>query len=202
LAHKVAMALTGGAARAREVWFSHAPISAKASYVERFGTTVRFNQQFDAIFLTGDDLRQQVIASDADAFRRECEAIKLRVEPASCDIVTLVRDYLRDNLAVRTIKRPIVAEYLGVSTRTLHRKLDEGGWTFESLRDDVRRSLLVRYLCRADLSLTEVAGQLGYSELAVLSRSCQRWFSCTPGALRARLLRDHLYPAGLADATA
>ena len=58
--------------------------------------------------------------------------------------------------------------------------------------DEVRRNLAYRYLARADLTLSDIAGRLGYSELAVLSRCCQRWFGSSPRQLRQSLVAARL----------
>ncbi|MBV1917529.1 MAG: helix-turn-helix domain-containing protein, partial [Sphingomonadaceae bacterium] len=42
------------------------------------------------------------------------------------------------------------------------------------------------------LSLTDIAGRLGYSELAVLSRSCRRWFGVPPRQLRQTILSTQI----------
>ncbi len=178
--------LTGGKVRPREIWFRHARISPQQVYRDRFGTTVRFSQERDAVFMSGDDLRQQVVGSDLEMFCKERKLVEDAFPRSNEDLETPVRDFLQDNLH-HAATRQHLADHLGLSTRTLHRKLGEAGWTFETIRDDVRRTLAPCYLSRSDLSLTEVAALLGYSELAVFSRSCQRWFSLTPGNLRRGL---------------
>ena len=91
--------------------------------------------------------------------------------------------------------RQNVARVLGFQERTLNRHLSKRGTSFEAIRDEVRRDLAFRYLARVDLPLTEVAGRLGYSELAVLSRCCQRWFGTSPRRLRQSLQVSRRLPA-------
>ncbi len=84
--------------------------------------------------------------------------------------------------------RDALAIALNTSVSTLHRRLREVGYSFESLRDEIRRNLSLRYLLCTGLPLTEVAAKLGYADPAVLTRSCRRWFDATPTALRQGLV--------------
>lgn len=85
--------------------------------------------------------------------------------------------------------REQVARSLGIHARTLQRRLCKVGLTFETLRDEARRTLAVRLLARRDLHISEIVGRLGYSAPAVLSRSCRRWFAATPREMRRHLAR-------------
>jgi AraC-like DNA-binding protein len=77
-----------------------------------------------------------------------------------------------------------VAAMLGMHPRTLQRRLREEGASFETIKDDVRRDIALRYLKQPAIPLTRVAELLGYSSTSVLSRSCYRWFSASPRQLR------------------
>lgn len=65
-----------------------------------------------------------------------------------------------------------VARCLGVSVRTLQRRLIEEGQSFSSLLNEVRREIVVRYLTGSNQSITDVAHLAGYST----SSSFIRWF--------------------------
>ena len=68
-----------------------------------------------------------------------------------------------------TIKR--VAAHMGVSPRTLHRRLaDAGAPTFTEMLNDARIGLARRYLAAGRHSLTEIAERLGYASLSAFSR--------------------------------
>ena len=72
--------------------------------------------------------------------------------------------------------------------RTLQRRLQDEGASFEVIKDNVRRKLALQYLGQSQ-SMTEVAAQLGYSEPSVLTRSCHRWFAASPRDIRTQLRR-------------
>jgi AraC-like DNA-binding protein len=77
-----------------------------------------------------------------------------------------------------------VASALAMHPRTLQLRLRSEGENFEAIKDEVRRDAAIRYLRQTRLPLKTVAGLLGYSELSVLYRSCQRWFGMSPSTVR------------------
>jgi AraC-like DNA-binding protein len=88
-----------------------------------------------------------------------------------------------------------IAAELCMHPRTLQRRLKCEGKSFESIKDEVRREVAMRYLQRPDMPLNQVAQKLGYAEQSVLSRSCYRWFAVSPHELREKALagaRDDL----------
>lgn len=77
-----------------------------------------------------------------------------------------------------------VARQLGMSVRSLQRRLKEEGTGFAELRDDALRRRAEKLLGEPRMPLKEVAYFLGYEERG-LFQACQRWFGASPGALRA-----------------
>ena len=84
-------------------------------------------------------------------------------------------------------KRDAVAQALCLSQRTLQRRLQEEGTSFQQLLDDTRRELVVQYLAQPNLTLLEIAYLLGFADPSNFFRAFRRWFASTPGEYRARL---------------
>ena len=80
-----------------------------------------------------------------------------------------------------------VARRLGLSVRTLQRRLGEQRTVFKTLVEDVRRELALRYLADGRTRLTDVAFLVGYSELSAFGRAFKRWTGSTPHAVRRNL---------------
>lgn len=76
------------------------------------------------------------------------------------------------------------ARRLGVSSRTLVRRLQETGTTYRLLRDAHRRRRTEELLREGSLTVSELAYQLGYEATANFNRACRRWFGTSPGKLR------------------
>ncbi len=68
------------------------------------------------------------------------------------------------------------AAELGVSVRTLQRRLGEEGSSFSKVLDELRRDLSNELLADRSLSVSEVAFMLGYSEPSAFQRAYRRWF--------------------------
>ena len=77
-----------------------------------------------------------------------------------------------------------VARRLGVSSRTLQRRLRDEGTTFKEVVDDTRESLALHYLRSTRLTATEIAFLLGFDEATSFFRAFQRWTGTTPETLR------------------
>jgi len=79
-----------------------------------------------------------------------------------------------------------VARRLGLSARTLQRRLRGENTSFKTVVDDTRESLALHYLRRTQLTATEIAYLLGFDEATSFFRAFQRWTGTTPEALRQR----------------
>jgi AraC-like DNA-binding protein len=82
------------------------------------------------------------------------------------------------------VQATVVARELGMSMRSLTRRLAEEGTTFGEILDRVRNRLALRYLEDQRMSLQQIAWLLGYSELTAFNHAFKRWFGTSPGRAR------------------
>jgi AraC-like DNA-binding protein len=104
--------------------------------------------------------------------------------PAIDDIVGLVAAEIRGRLAGRPPTMAEIANALGLSTRTLQRRLATAGKGFAEVLDDVRRARAEALLADGGLDLAEIAFELGYSEHSAFTRAAIRWFDVPPSSKR------------------
>ena len=78
-----------------------------------------------------------------------------------------------------------VARRLGMSSRTLSRKLGEEGTSFAEILDQLRAALAKRYLDDEKLPVSEIAWLLGYREVSSLTHAFKRWTGTTPRQFRS-----------------
>jgi AraC-like DNA-binding protein len=86
-------------------------------------------------------------------------------------------------------KRPTlqsVAREVGMSERTLQRRLTDAGGSFQQLAEDARRELARHYLKHSVIELQEVAYLLGYEDSNSFFRAFGHWEGISPGEWRAR----------------
>ncbi|MXR36492.1 AraC family transcriptional regulator [Craterilacuibacter sinensis] len=79
-----------------------------------------------------------------------------------------------------------VAIRLGVSQRTLQRKLSHEQQSFQGLLDLARRQQAEDLLQHSTLPIVEIGYRLGFSDPSNFCRASNRWFGCSPSALRER----------------
>ncbi|MBA0125256.1 AraC family transcriptional regulator [Haloechinothrix sp. YIM 98757] len=75
-----------------------------------------------------------------------------------------------------------IARELGMSQRTLRRRLDEEGTGYRALLDEVREALAEEMLGTGALSVSDVAIRLGYAESTSFVYAFKRWKGVTPAA--------------------
>jgi len=79
-----------------------------------------------------------------------------------------------------------LAGALNMSLRSLQRKLQEEGTSFNTLLDETRRELATCYIDDRQLSISEISYLLGFSEPANFTRAFRRWTGAAPSAYRER----------------
>lgn len=82
------------------------------------------------------------------------------------------------------------AAALGLSRRTLFRRLAEDGTTFQDLLDQTRASLACEYLENTHLSVSEIAERCGFGDEANFRRAFSRWRTVTPSVWRSSRRND------------
>ncbi|AXQ28559.1 AraC family transcriptional regulator [Solimonas sp. K1W22B-7] len=184
LAQHVALHVTGGQTRAREVWFMHEPLSPPSGYLDYFGSPVRFGQAMDGLLFAEPDLDTPVPDADPQLYELASDFISSRFPAKDSLLSARMRGIVERLLLDGGCSYDGVASMLGMHPRTLQRRLKAEGESFEAIKDGVRRDIALRYLRQSSVPLIQVARMLGYAETSALSRSCYRWFSASPRQLR------------------
>jgi len=100
------------------------------------------------------------------------------------DVIAQVKRQLLGDFPAGTPTQGAVARAIGLSARTLHRRLAEAGTSFEKLLDETRRELAAEYIRRTDYSVGEVAYLLGFAETSSFNRAFRRWNGRSPSEFR------------------
>jgi AraC-like DNA-binding protein len=91
-------------------------------------------------------------------------------------------------LPSRRCSRADVAQRLGIHPRTLGRRLQESGTTFQSLLDDTRAQMAKQLLLDTRLTVASIAAAIGYGDPTIFTRAFARWTGRTPSAFRAKVV--------------
>ena len=77
-----------------------------------------------------------------------------------------------------------VARGLGMSERTLARRLSDEGLNFTEILQQLRRDLAVRYLDDRKLHVSKISWLLGFHEVSAFTHAIKRWTGKTPRQMR------------------
>jgi AraC-like DNA-binding protein len=83
-----------------------------------------------------------------------------------------------------------IARSLAMSERSIQLRLKEENITYRQLLDEVRKETAISHLKEPNLSITDIAYLLGFSEPAVFSRTFRKWTGSTPHAFRKAMQAD------------
>lgn len=178
-----------------ECWFTYPRPDQMGEYERTFGPAkLRFVAPFAGYAFNSEHLRKPVEAADAklhSVLRQHAEAL-LGNLPASRTFTDLVRRHLSNDLSHGRPAATKLAQRLRMSARTLERRLEGEGTTFGEVLDDLRRRLAMDYLGRRDVSLSQIAFLLGFSQVGAFHRAFKRWMGTTPFEYRRQMRRTEL----------
>lgn len=113
------------------------------------------------------------------------EAVKVNCGEGQAGPVTSeIRAWLEQALDEGRTELDAAARHLDVSSRTLRRRLQGEGRTFQGLLDDVRRTRALSLLTEGVLPISEVSRVLGFTRITSFYRAFRRWTQTTPAAYR------------------
>jgi len=151
-----------------------------------YGTRIKFNAPQNAIVFRATDLDRPFVTHNAELLAMlspQLEA-ELNAQPGSQGIGDQVAFHLKRLLAGHRPTIQDVARQMGLSPRTLQRRLTGSGTTFQQLLENARRDLARHYLRHSSLELNETAYLLGYEDANSFFRAFQNWEGTTPGRWR------------------
>ncbi|HEX8790922.1 MAG TPA: helix-turn-helix domain-containing protein [Polyangiaceae bacterium] len=172
----------------RDVWFAHArPARIDALNVLLGGAPVAFGCEDSGFALDPADLDRPMPSADA----RTLETIEPLIEealgtgPSAASFAQRIAEHVVSSLPGST-DVAAVARAMHMSSRTLQRRLEQEGTTFSDVLDRARLDVARRALAGegTTLTLSEVAIQLGFSDVATFTRAFKRWTGMPPGQWR------------------
>ncbi|WP_315981860.1 AraC family transcriptional regulator [Aliamphritea spongicola] len=99
-------------------------------------------------------------------------------------LIAQTRNLIRQQLAEggSAVRREEVAATLGLSLRTLQRKLGVLGTNFQDLYDQTRRDLCLQLIQRGQFSFGEITFQLGFANQSAFQKAFKRWMGIAPAS--------------------
>ncbi len=172
-----------------EVCFKHGAPRGLAGYQEAFGCPVLFDQPHNRITYTTKDLKTRTAKADVsinqflvERVEEETNGIEISAGKIALDVEKLIKDALPSGIpAIATI-----GEHMGMSNRTLTRRLTASGITYRDLISKVQLETSIALLRDPARSVGEIAFQTGFSEQSAFNRAFKRWTGQSPAEYRKR----------------
>ncbi len=187
LVAQYARKLVSAPLRFTTVELAHTAPDDVAAYRAWFDAPVRFGAGETQLVLPRAALDHALTSSDPALLAiltRAADDLTRRTadDPSmAAQVARVLRDLLRDDAG----NIDVVAKRLGMTSRSLQRRLKDEGTSFQAVRDATRQELARRYL-DARLSIAEISFLLGFSEPSAFFRAFKRWTGLTPLEARAR----------------
>lgn len=188
--------LTSRSIPVREAWMS-SPVQ-DSRYREKqpfFEVPARYGCNstgvaFDAAWLQRPLARS---AESLEPFLDMALANLMRSHLAAPGAAEQVRSQLQLHGGIDRFSRTLqsVASTLGVSPRSLRRRLQLEGCSYHDLKDAMRRDLALNWVAKGDVPLVEVGDRLGFADASTFHRAFKRWTGAAPGEFRRRQHGPH-----------
>jgi len=175
-------ALIGSDSTAVAVELVHARVGPESEYLKALGAPVRFEAGRTATIMPADVMTAAIDTADdrlLAILKQHAEEV-LERQTFGGDIRHAVQRLIAPRLQSGEPTIDSVARDLGMSSRTLARRLSEHGVTYRDLLTDLRRELAVRYLSDRCHSSAQIAYLLGFTDASTFSHAFKRWTGRPP----------------------
>lgn len=180
--------VTGTRMQLARVQFSQPRLGPLQGYQTVFNCPVEFEQAFSGVLVENTVLDQPLPQADpqlAQVHERYTSARLKALTMNSASVAELQR-WLAARVGPDLPRRGDAAEVLGISERTLARRLRDQGQTFDGLLDQVRRQKALQAVADTSAALPEIAESLGFAEVSTFYRAFKRWTGSPPVRWRKR----------------
>lgn len=142
-------------------------IRRSAEYVIEFD-----NAYWSTPILTANYEMQSLLLQKAGAMDQSLTAVP--------NLRTRLSSYLLANAYLGIPSLEQLAANFNTSPRTLQRRLQDEGLSYQQLAESVRKSLALHYLEAGNYPMKEISYILGYNELSAFTRAFKRWTGSSP----------------------
>lgn len=179
--------LTGRNLAPIDVQFAHLRISGISTFARYFQCPVTFGASENRIRFTQETLALPLLTQDPGLYgilKQYCDEILARKKEIAPPVTARVEQEIVHRLSTGEARQDVVAATLGMSSRTLARRLSAEGTTFQKTLEGLREELARSYLANSSAPLTEIAFLLGYTDASSFSTAFRRWAGETPSEYR------------------
>ena len=161
-----------------------------AEFRSLLGCEVEFGSAVDEVVFPAAVASMAIGSADPhlnELLTKYCEEALAHRAPARGSLRSSVENAMAPLLPHGQANAVEIARRIGMSHRTLVRRLSAEGLTFSDIAEDLKGDLARRYLRDGDLPISQIAWLLGYREVSAFTHAFRRWTGMTPRQARAQL---------------
>lgn len=177
--------MLGDAWRAREMLLPFARPADVSALRKAFEAPLRFDADVAGLVFPAAELAAPLATADTFLYTMMLERLQQIEALATADLTDRVRHLLASMIYIEGWSASMVAARLGVSLRTLNRRLAYAGTTFKMLREEACRDAACQLLASTNKPTGEIAAILQYSDQSAFTRAFRRWQGVAPAQWRA-----------------
>lgn len=170
-----------------EVWLTYPEPADLSVHRATFSASIfRFDAPWNGFVCDASRLQTTLATADPSlhrVLREHAESMLAKLAPGD-SLIEHVRAHVLGTLKQGPRDAVAVASQLGMSRRTLTRRLHEQGTSFSELVDDVRRQAAIHFLTDSEHTAEDIAFLVGFSEASAFVRAFKRWVGVAPIAYR------------------
>jgi AraC-like DNA-binding protein len=165
-----------------------APGSHAEDFEQFFRTPVIFSAPTNTIYIAKTDMLAPLRSASSDLARRNDEVvIEYLARLDREDIVRQVETKILELLPTGECSKDRIASLLHVSRRKLHNKLEQKNTSYQEILENLRSNLAKQYIEQKNVSFSEIAFLLGFTDTSNFARAFRRWTGVSPTQYRDQL---------------
>ncbi len=152
-----------------------------------FPCPVDYEQPLNSVTFSARHLEAELLRDEDDLM----EFLKLApyyvvIEPqaSTLSITYRIREIIGDDFRGELPSFEELTGLLNMSARTLRRRLEKEGTSYQRIKDNARRDAAITMLSRQGMTVSEVAEMVGFSDPSAFHRSFKKWTGQSPGSYR------------------
>lgn len=179
--------LIGERVALKAAYFKFSAAQSLANSQARFRSEVKFQQHDNVIVFPARYLDYPIVQNEKTlhAFLKTAPyQLLVMVGSEDSSLSEQVIALIGRDFSIAPPSAEQMAKTLNMSVSTLRRRLLEENTTYQKIKDGCRRQSAIDYMNSPQLSITDVAGLMGFDEPSAFFRSFKRWTGMTPGEYR------------------
>lgn len=178
--------LVGSFQRPLKAQFSQSALGAPADYHRVFRCPVEFDQAFSGVLIDNASLDSPLASVDSRlaSLHRQYATARLAALSPPGDLLTDLRRWIDAHLHGQMPTRAMAAQAVGLSQRTLARRMQALQIDFSTVLDQARRDAALQAVAAGEQSLVDIGQRLGFAEPSTFWRAFRRWTGMTPAQWR------------------